>query len=279
MLIGAFKKMVLADRLAPLADAVFDHPTLFGGIFNGMGAIFFALQIYCDFSGYSDIARGVGKLFNLDLMINFDRPYFARSLKDFWGRWHISLSTWFRDYVYIPLGGNRLDAFRSARNLMITFLLSGLWHGANWTFVIWGGLHGVFLLVERYAGSLLGRPHAVLRWALAMLVVLVGWVFFRAPDLAHALLYLRRTFVFDAEPLYLLGRLLNYAESSPLGLVCTFFFAVLLIVIDLLTARSAFMAVLERRPLLRYAGYSGLVLIILFFGVFTDQRAFIYFQF
>lgn len=279
ILIGAFKKMVLADRLAPLADAVFDHPTLFGGVLNGLGALFFAMQIYCDFSGYSDMARGIGKLFNLDLMINFNRPYLARDLRDFWARWHISLSTWFRDYVYIPLGGSRAGALRSARNLMITFLLSGLWHGANWTFVIWGALHGAFLLVERFGGSVLARLTPALRWALTMVVVLVGWVFFRAPDLTHAVLYLKRTFTFDADPMFLLGRLLNYAECSPLGLLCTFVFTVLLITLDVLTARPSFLARLEQRPMIRYAGYAGLMFIVLFFGVFSDQRAFIYFQF
>jgi len=157
MLIGAFKKMVVADRAAPHAEAIFENQLDLEGLFNVIGAIFFAIQIYCDFSGYSDIAVGVGKLFNLNLMANFNRPYFARSLRDFWSRWHISLSTWFRDHVYIPLGGNRGTVGRHAFNLMLTFVLSGLWHGANWTFFCWGALHGGFLILERFIGKPMAR--------------------------------------------------------------------------------------------------------------------------
>ena len=279
ILIGAFKKMVVADRMGPLADAVFDHPMLFGGLFNVLGALCFAVQIYCDFSGYSDIAQGTAKLFNLDLMRNFNRPYLAESLREFWGRWHISLSTWFRDYVYIPLGGNQGTAWHVARNLLITFVLSGLWHGANWTFVAWGALHGAFLVVERLMRGGFERLPFMLRWAITMLVVLVGWVFFRAADIDAALLFLGRAVTFDRDMLFLLKRLLTYAECSPFGLACTFAFAALLIAIDAVTARPAFLARFEQRTALRYVGYAGLALIVLFFGVFTDQRAFIYFQF
>ncbi|MCB9183632.1 MAG: MBOAT family protein [Flavobacteriales bacterium] len=279
MLVGAFKKMVIADRFAPLADAVFDHPTLFLGAFNILGAACFALQIYGDFSGYSDIARGTAKLFGVELMVNFNRPYQALSLRDFWARWHISLSTWFRDYVYIPLGGNRAGVLMHGRNLMITFLLSGLWHGANWTFVAWGGLHGAFLLVERVARGGLDRLPGSVRWAITMLVVLIGWVFFRAQDLGHATLYLRRALRFDLDPLFLLKRLLTYAELSPTGLAITLTAGLALIGLDRWSARPHALAVLHTRPVLRHAGYAALVLAILFFGVFTDQRAFIYFQF
>ncbi len=279
ILVGAFKKMVMADRMGPLADAIFDHPTLFGGLFNVLGAACFAVQIYCDFSGYSDIALGTAKLFNLDLMRNFDRPYLAGSLRDFWSRWHISLSTWFRDYVYIPLGGNKGTSWLVARNLLLTFVLSGLWHGANWTFVAWGALHGAFLVLERLTRGRFERLPFALRWAITMLVVLVGWVFFRAADIDAALLYIERAITFDRDMLFLLKRLLTYAECSPFALMCTFLFAVLLLGMDALTARPSFLARFEKRPGLRYASYAGLTLIVLFFGVFTDQRAFIYFQF
>lgn len=279
ILIGAFKKMVVADRVGPLADAIFDHPMLFGGVFNMLGALFFAVQIYCDFSGYSDIAVGTAKLFNLDLMRNFNRPYLASSLRDFWSRWHISLSTWFRDYVYIPLGGNQGGSGRVARNLLITFVLSGLWHGANWTFVAWGALHGGFLLVERLFRGGFQRLPGWSRWGITMLVVLVGWVFFRAPDISSALLYLERAVTFDRDPAFLLKRLLTYAESTPTGLLCTLAFALLLLVMDLATARPRFLQRFHTAPALRYASYAGLVLIVLFFGVYADQKAFIYFQF
>jgi D-alanyl-lipoteichoic acid acyltransferase DltB (MBOAT superfamily) len=279
ILIGAFKKMVVADRLAPVADAVFDHPTLFEGLFNLLGAACFAVQIYCDFSGYSDIALGTGKLFNIDLMRNFDRPYLALSLREFWGRWHISLSTWFRDYVYIPLGGNKGGGWHTGRNLFITFLLSGLWHGANWTFVAWGALHGCALVVERMMGSGFQRIPLMLRWTLTMMVVLLGWIFFRATDIGSAMLFLERSFKFNQDDLFLLKRLLTYAECSPFALACTFAFATLLILMDRITAAPTFLARFHRHTWLRYGSYIGLIVIVLFFGTFTDQRAFIYFQF
>jgi D-alanyl-lipoteichoic acid acyltransferase DltB (MBOAT superfamily) len=279
LLVGAFKKMVIADRFAPLADAVFDHPTLFGGVFNGLGAVFFAMQIYGDFSGYSDIARGSAKLFGVELMVNFNRPYFARSLREFWSRWHISLSTWFRDYVYIPLGGNRGSLARHLRNLMLTFLLSGLWHGANWTFVAWGALHGMVLVAERLAEGWRKRLPDLLQRAITIGAVLLAWVFFRAADLQHALLYLKRLVTFDREAAFLAKRLLSLAEVSPIGLAATLAAGALLLALDAWSARPAFVPAIERSRPLRYAGYGALVLSILFLGVFTDQRAFIYFQF
>lgn len=136
---GFFKKIVIADTLSQYVSKVYGTPHDYQGFALVLATIFFALQIYCDFSGYSDIAIGTAKLMGIDLMTNFRSPYFSQNVKEFWGRWHVSLSTWFRDYVYIPLGGNRVSKFRHALNLMITFLVSGLWHGANWTFVAWGG--------------------------------------------------------------------------------------------------------------------------------------------
>jgi alginate O-acetyltransferase complex protein AlgI len=271
--------MVVADRLAPLAETVFSNQDTFAGVFNLAGVLFFALQIYCDFSGYSDIARGVAKLFNLDLMVNFDRPYFARSLREFWGRWHISLSTWFRDYVYIPLGGNRGTWGMHARNLLITFMLSGLWHGANWTFVCWGALHGGFLLVERLAKGGLDRLPAIGRWSITMVVVLVGWVFFRAEDLGHAMEYLGRFAEAGPDLGHQLKRLLRLNEIGLGSLFFTILFAAVVLVMDRLSITPAFLARFDRRPALRYASYATLVALVLFFGVFADQSAFIYFQF
>ena len=145
---GYYKKLVIADILSSYVKAVYDDPHEYVGFSFVLASVFFALQIYCDFSGYSDIAIGTAKLFGINLMNNFKSPYFSTSIREFWSRWHISLSTWFRDYVYIPLGGSRVNRFRHYINLMITFLVSGLWHGANWTFVAWGGIHGVAQVIE-----------------------------------------------------------------------------------------------------------------------------------
>ena len=147
MLMGYFKKIVIADRASVLVDTIYNSPQEYKGLPLVVATLFFTVQIYCDFSGYTDIARGVAKLMGIDLMINFDRPYFSKNIKEFWRRWHISLSSWLRDYIYIPLGGSRCSLIKKYRNIMITFLASGLWHGANWTFVLWGGLHGLYQVI------------------------------------------------------------------------------------------------------------------------------------
>jgi len=141
---GFFKKVVIADRLAIYVNSIFNDIENANTISLVIGIVFFSFQIYADFSGYSLIARGISKLLGFDLMVNFNRPYLASSIPDFWRKWHISLSTWFRDYVYIPLGGNKVSETKNYINILIVFFASGLWHGANWTFVIWGGLHGFF---------------------------------------------------------------------------------------------------------------------------------------
>ncbi|MBC22762.1 MAG: hypothetical protein CMJ32_02440 [Phycisphaerae bacterium] len=187
---GFVKKLVIADNIAPVVNSIFgqvdvtpDAPLWW------LAAILFAIQIFADFSGYSDIACGIARWLGYRYPENFRQPYAARSFREFWQRWHISLSTWFRDYVYIPLGGSRSGAARSNMNLMFTMLISGLWHGANWTFLAWGGLHGLFLLLERipgvaYAG--LSRFRQCLGWIITMVGVLVGWIFFRADSIGQA---------------------------------------------------------------------------------------------
>ena len=150
---GFFMKVVIADRLAIYVDAVYNNYEMHSSYTLILASVFFAFQIYCDFGGYSNIAIGCAKVLGIDLMVNFKRPYFSKSVQEFWYRWHISLSTWFKDYVYIPLGGNRYG--NRNLNLMITFLISGLWHGANWTFVIWGGLNGIYLILNNYTRKLL----------------------------------------------------------------------------------------------------------------------------
>lgn len=194
---GLFKKVVLADNFAPLADMVFQG-SAFSGPIVVLGTLAFGLQIYCDFSGYSDIARGTARVLGFDIMFNFNLPYAATSLRDFWHRWHISLSTWLRDYLYISLGGNRRGSARTYVNLLLTMLLGGLWHGAAWNFVLWGAWHGAGLAVERAVSSMFhvsgstlepGRPELgrVLRrgftWVLTLLFVFYGWLLFRARSL------------------------------------------------------------------------------------------------
>ena len=209
MVWGMFKKVVIADRLAEYVNEVYNNPEVYGGFHDLVATFFFASQIYCDFSGYSDIAIGAALILGYDLMTNFRRPYLSRSIREFWQRWHISLSTWFRDYLYVPLGGNRVVKWRWYYNLFITFLISGLWHGANWTFVIWGALHGAYLVLSiisqktrdniaqktgimKYTGLV---NFANLVWTFAL--VLFAWIFFRANNLGDAMLIIGNIFDFS----------------------------------------------------------------------------------
>ncbi|HEY4003522.1 MAG TPA: MBOAT family O-acyltransferase [Candidatus Xenobia bacterium] len=203
MLWGFFKKVAVADRLAVVVNQVYGAPHAFHGLAFSMATVFFAFQIYCDFSGYSDIALGAAQVMGIKLMQNFNRPYSARSIAEFWKRWHISLSTWFRDYLYIPLGGNRVPRPRWYFNLFVTFLISGLWHGANWTYVVWGALNGVYLIVEIatarwrvHMGRALGLDQretlcGVLQVLTTFSLTCVAWVFFRAQSLGDATFILR----------------------------------------------------------------------------------------
>ena len=190
--LGLVKKVAIADAVAPLVDAAFSEAGSASGFTLALGVVGFGIQIYGDFSGYSDIARGSARLLGVELMRNFEQPYLSTSITEFWRRWHISLSTWLRDYLYIPLGGNRGTAGRTSRNLMVTMLLGGLWHGAAWTFVVWGGLHGLYLLVHRRVGRGPVERSGLPRWgevpavAVTWLVVHVAWVFFRADGFGQA---------------------------------------------------------------------------------------------
>lgn len=196
---GMFKKVVIADRMALFVNPIYDSPSVHDGPALVFATLAFAIQIYCDFSGYSDIAFGSAQVMGIKLMKNFQHPYFAKSISDFWRRWHISLSTWFRDYVYIPLGGNRAGTRRMAINLFITFLISGLWHGANWTFVIWGALHGAYIILNngvepywiRLRNSGFARRFTSALDGISLLttfgLVTFAWIFFRAATLPDAL--------------------------------------------------------------------------------------------
>ena len=207
MVWGFFLKMVLSDRAAIFVDAVWENYSAFGRVSLLLATFAFTLQIYCDFGGYSMIAIGAAKILGFDLMENFNTPYLATSIRDFWARWHISLSTWFRDYLYIPLGGNRKGEGRRRLNLLITFLVSGLWHGADWSFVLWGGIHGAGQLIEDllFRRKTRGRPGetgmpaprkpgkfvTLVRWGITFGFVNFAWIFFRAPDIDSALGFLK----------------------------------------------------------------------------------------
>jgi len=194
---GFIKKVLLANTVAKAADGVFGlHASELHASIAWVGIIAYTLQIFLDFSAYSDMAIGLAKIFGFDLRENFNLPYIAKSIQDFWRRWHISLSSWFRDYVYIPLGGNRKGNVRTYINLVIIFFICGLWHGAAWSFVIWGLWHGLFLVIERaFLSKLLDKLPGVFRRIYTLLVVIVGWVLFRGNNLSHALKYLKAMFI------------------------------------------------------------------------------------
>jgi alginate O-acetyltransferase complex protein AlgI len=274
ILSGLFRKCVVADNCALLANAAFSgnlgSPTL---PVVAIGAYAFAWQIYGDFSGYSDIARGSAQLLGFHFMVNFRQPYLSTSIQDFWRRWHISLSTWLRDYLYIPLGGSAEPGFPTYRNLLLTMLLGGLWHGANWTFVIWGWLHGVALAVERYfrrAGKFQESIRSAWTWPQRIFVfhlVCLGWIFFRADSLHLAGTLLRG-----------LGALAWQSEYT-VALKFLALFALPLFLLDLYLERSGEEYFLqERTPMARLAIACGAIVCIAFFSA-NQPNAFIYFQF
>ena len=273
-LFGLFKKVCVADTLALHVNAVYNSHSLQGGADLLLATALFAFQIYCDFSGYSDIAVGVARMMGVDLMENFRLPYFSKSVTEFWQRWHISLSTWLRDYLYIPLGGNRHGRWMTYRNLMLTMLLGGLWHGASWNFVIWGGANGAFLSAERALGVKAGAP---VPWYLrpfrvlfCFLLICFTWVFFRAQSFAQAMDILHGIGTWRGEP-YIrdLGVFLNLSVMLAALLAFEFLFL-----------RGRTMQDLARRwGDARTALFCALVLVVIgLFGV-SDGSQFIYFQF
>jgi alginate O-acetyltransferase complex protein AlgI len=278
IIMGLFKKMAIADRMAQFVDPIFADTTKFGSAAVWMAVIAYALQIYCDFSGYTDIAIGCAHLLGYRLAQNFDMPYLALNISEFWRRWHISLSSWLRDYLFIPLGGSRGSAWKTSRNFMITMTLGGLWHGAAWTFVVWGVLHGVYLVVHRvFRESCKGRarlaavleslPGAAVRMTLTFLAVCVGWVFFRAPSFGVAAEVLHRMVVNCPGagcPLPTVGLWLTVAVVAAAHVV----------------GQSGYWKMLDRRlptPLLGFSYASVLTLALLLAP--TNAKPFIYFQF
>lgn len=281
LLTGLFRKCVIANNCALVAEAAFSgrlgEPSLAVLL---LGTYAFAWQIYGDFSGYSDLARGSAQLMGFHFMVNFRQPYLAVSMQDFWRRWHISLSTWLRDYLYIPLGGNRNGERQTYRNLMLTMLLGGLWHGANWTFVIWGGLHGAALAVERRLGLAPGldaqgqpvRLSFVNRWFRRLIVfhlVCLTWVFFRALTLGDAMSLLSG-----------LGHIAGYGRPEYLtALKFLALFSVPMFLMDLLNEVRDEEYLLERRPEWQRLVVAGLLMVIVTYFAGNELNAFIYFQF
>ncbi|MDC7996795.1 MBOAT family O-acyltransferase [Gilvibacter sediminis] len=282
MAFGLFKKMVIADRLGILVNQVYNDPESYGGGALIVATIAFAFQIYCDFSGYSDIAIGAARILGFDLMKNFDAPYFSKSITEFWRRWHISLSSWFRDYVYIPLGGSRKKELRVYTNLFIVFLVSGLWHGAAITFVIWGAIHGLFIVAEKAMNnhglkvSRKGILGTLVFIPLTFIIASFAWIFFRANSTADAL--------YVAKGIFDWSKPTNYFE---LGLDQPEFLAglvaiLLLLIFDATHRRFGAVKLLDKIPFFfRPVLYMVIVFTILIFGIYGEEGVseFIYFQF
>lgn len=283
---GLIKKVVIADRLAVMVNTVYGDVYAHTGGELALGTLFFAFQIYCDFSGYSDIAIGSARILGFDMMQNFNRPYLSRSVGEFWRRWHISLSTWFRDYLYHPMGGNRRGELRTAFNLVLVFFVSGVWHGASFNFMIWGLLNGAYLLIERYGLNRIYRrlekryPNSitvgVIQTAVTFFVICLSWIFFRAKTLTEALYTV--TAIFTLSP-----------EVNPAGLgldmpefwvACTS--VLLLMAFELFKHYGPLGKVQGREPFIaRLSGFYLMVFILIFFGVYGeyDKAQFIYFAF
>ena len=280
---GLFKKIVIADNCALYANEIFNNSSDYTGSTLFMGAIFFTFQIYCDFSGYSDIAIGTSRLFGFNLKQNFAFPYFSRDIAEFWRRWHISLSTWFRDYLYIPLGGSRGGKWNKIRNVFIIFIISGFWHGANWTFIIWGALNALFflplLLTKKNRNNLevvaQGKVLPSLKELFSILftfsLTVFAWVFFRAENLSHAVQYILDVFKNPGSFL-----LVSVYMKHKVILLLLFLF----VLVEWFGREGqyaiAHIGIKWKRPF-RYALYYVIIITIIFFG--GKEQQFIYFQF
>lgn len=274
MIWGYFMKVCVADVISEYVDAVYNNVAYHNGTSMIVATIFFTFQIYCDFGGYSNIAIGAAKVMGFNLMENFHRPYLSLNIKEFWKRWHISLSTWFMDYVYIPLGGNRVKYSRHLLNLMITFVVSGLWHGANWTFVLWGGLHGIYQVAGNIWRKFVHQPSyktvfsKVFSTVFCFVLVALAWIFFRANNVNDAFTIISRIFTGFGVP---------FVDVS--SYLYGFAGITILIFKDLkddLRLKTSFMH--SRNTVVRYASTIGLIVYILLFGSFASGQ-FIYFQF
>ena len=267
---GFFLKLVIADRVAIYVNTIYNNVDAHEGLSFVLATIFFAIQIYCDFAGYSLIAIGTARLFGFKLMKNFNRPYFSFSVSEFWRRWHISLSSWFRDYLYIPLGGNKVSNNRILINILITFVISGLWHGANWTFIIWGALNGLYIIIEKFL--IKKSKKNIINILITFFLICFSWIFFRANNLNDAL-YIIKTIFSNIGSLYV-----------PTSDVTSLYYSIIVILI-LLTVEikheffdTIFTIRKNKIIFFRWFYYCALIFIILYIGVF-DSSQFIYFQF
>ena len=285
---GLFKKVVIADRVAILVNTVYNNVHDYTGLPLILATILFAFQIYCDFSGYSDIAIGSAQFMGYRLMENFRRPYFSKSISEFWRRWHISLSTWFKDYIYIPLGGNRVSKWKWQLNLATVFLISGLWHGANWTFVVWGAIHGFYQIFSIWTSSIRKRIvkligldkiptlHNILQIIITFTLVCFGWIFFRANNISDAIYVIKNMFINigNGVPIDQLG-----LDSFQLKVAFLSIGVMELIHLIQEYKKKTIREIISTKPIwIRWSLYYILVLCIILLGTFGSQE-FIYFQF
>jgi alginate O-acetyltransferase complex protein AlgI len=290
---GLFKKCVIADRLSVFVNNVYGNAESFNGIPVLISICFFSLQIFCDFSGYSDIALGSAKCMGFDLMLNFDRPYLATTISEFWKRWHISLSTWFRDYLYIPLGGNKVSKTRWYCNLLIVFTVSGIWHGANYTFIIWGFLHGMYLIVEnifyknfKTLQEKKSTTSIFIKQVVVFFLASFAWIFFRAKNVSDAFYLIKNAFVGLPSQIHQIisnqqnARLrILYINNSFFELATALVFILILVIIHRLQKNKTFDEwLIGKSKATRWALYYFLIISFICFGVFNKSE-FIYFQF
>lgn len=268
---GFFKKLVVADRLGIYVDGAFSCPE-HSGISSVLAVLFFSFQIYADFSGYSDIAIGAAKCMGINLTLNFNRPYFSKNIATFWQRWHISLSSWFRDYVYIPLGGNKVKKSRYLFNILVTFFLSGFWHGAGWTFIIWGVLHGLYLITYRLIIQKYGKPlPSFFSILICFLLVSFAWIFFRAGSLNQAMEVVQSILHWNSGSWQLTD--VSFGKFS---LLLSVVFIMFMLIVEFRV--SAFMLEMNNRKWTDMIFLTLCIVIIIFFGIFRNN-SFIYFQF
>lgn len=283
MLWGMFKKVVIADRLAVFVDLVYENPYEYSGFPIILATVFFGIQIFCDFSGYTDIGLGAARVMGFDLMKNFDRPYFSKSISEFWRRWHISLSSWFKDYVYIPMGGNRVSSFRKYFNLFFIFMISGLWHGASWNFVIWGSLHGVYQIVGRFTGEFQKKVIGLLKnetlekmihAGIVFFLVSIAWVFFRARQFGDSMYLLKNM---AAKSSHSFTEIVNLIGQQ--DLIVAILAVALMERVHWMQRNINIAEWFDAKPKWqRWSGYYLLLGAIVFFAVYSNTQ-FIYFQF
>ena len=290
---GLFKKIVIADRLAVLVNNIFDNPTQYKGIPLIITSIFFTFQIYCDFSSYSDIAIGSARILGYSLIKNFNTPYFSKNIGEFWRRWHISLSTWFRDYLYIPLGGNRVNKIKKYRNIMIVFLVSGFWHGASWTFILWGAIHGVYqiigleslkireVLLRVFKVDQESFGYRIYKVLGTFLLVNFAWIFFRANNLKDLKYFIKN--MFKIEWKFLFDNSIYKLGLDRADFLLSLYLIVFLLIIEFLNNKINLKEKLKKEMLIvRWSVYYILIFSIIIFGYYGgiyDASKFIYLQF